>query len=266
MKGLALAALADACRGGSFSVGLELIDFATGLGEDSVDVDLHAGGFAAAVVGHEDVLVGRVNHVTRGHYLDRVVGPLADDVDAEVAAGLEEVPALGALRVVHPSDDRTGAFDLVGLDPGGGGECLLGAEVAGGADDEMRTLLEDWRRTDLAGLVPGHGLACGGGAGWDALAFVEGEAGDESLGRDVCIKVGGLGRREPLLEKRRAELAGRGDLFVALGDLGGQDVPARTVGVGREVEHWALAVLHVAIEAALGGVPEEGRHRVEVLL
>ena len=211
-------------------------------------------------------MVGRVDGIARGDHLDRVVGPLADDVDAEVAAGLEEVPALGALRVVHPSDDRTGAFDLVGLDPGGGGECLLGAEVAGGADDEMRTLLKDRCWTDLAGLVPGHGLACGGRTGGDAVAFVEGEPGDERLGGNVRVEVGGLGRREPLLEKRRAELTGRGDLFVTLGDFAREGVPARTVGVGREVEHRALAVLHVAIESALGGVPEEGGHRVEVLL
>ena len=63
--------------------------------------------------------------------------PLADDVDAEIAAGLEEVPALGLLRVIHARDDRTRAFGLVRLDPGARGEGLLGAEVAGLAEDEV---------------------------------------------------------------------------------------------------------------------------------
>ena len=233
MEGFALAALADAGRGRGLGVRLELVDLRAGLGEDAVDVDLHAGGLAAAVVGHEHMLVGGVDGIARGRDLDGVIGPLADDVDAEVAAGLEEVPALRALRVIHARDDRARAFDLVGLDPGAGGEGLLGAEVTGLAEDEVGAFLEDGSRTGLAVLHPGDRLAGGGRAGGQAFAFVQGEAGDEVLGRDVGVEVGGLGLGEPLFEERRAELTGRGDLLVALGDFAREGVPARPIRIGR---------------------------------
>ena len=54
-------------------------------------------------------------------------------------------------------------------------------------------------------------------------------------------------------------------MFLGGFDLGRERVPARTVGVGGQVDHGAAAILHVAVEAGLGRVAEEGGQRVEIL-
>ena len=170
---LAGTALTESRRGGGGRRSLELVDVGLGFGEDAIDVELYAGALTAAVVRHKNVLPDAgLQQVLGGADLEGVVGPFADDVKAEVLTGLEEVPTLSGLSVIHAGDDGAVAFHFSGANPGADAEGFLRVEVAQLANDEIGALLESGGGAEFTVGLPDDWFAVCGCTCGQSLAFV----------------------------------------------------------------------------------------------
>ena len=256
---LARAALAEAGGGLGLAGRRQLIDLEVERGHDAVDVKFNALGFAAAVVGQEDMLPGILfgDGLSGGH-LDGVDGPLANQVETIVGVGEEERPALRGLRVVHAGDEGLCPHHGAGTEPAADGEGLLCIEVADVTELEVSAFFDSEGGPAAAFFNPGGGSAVDLGLCGDAGAFIQGETTQQALRRDVLVEVRGLEFSKPTFEVLAGDIAKVAGLLLGGFDFSWQCVPARTVGVGRQVNHRAAAVLHVAVEAGLGRVAEEG--------
>ncbi len=260
------AALAEAGRCLGLAGSRQGVDLELQRRHHAIDIESDAFGLAAAIVGDEDVLPGvLLGERLGGRDLDGVIGPLADQVKAVVGVGEEERPALRGLRIVHPGDEGLRAHHGGRAEPAADGERLLRVEVADLTEIEVGTFLEGDGAAVAAFLEPRRGGAVGLGLRWDAGPFVERETTEQPLGRDVLVEVRGFEFGEPTIEVLAGRVAEVARLFLGGFDLGRERVPSRTVGVGREVDHRTATILHVAVEAGLGRVAEEGGQRVEVL-
>ena len=169
------------------------------------------------------------------------------------------------LRIVHAGDECLGAGHGSGAEPATDGEGLFGIEVADLTEVEVRAFLDGDGAAMAAFLNPGGGRAVDLGLRRDTGAFVQREATKKTLRGDVLIEVGWLELSEPNVEVLNGCVAEVARLFLGGFNLLRERVPARTVGVARQGEHGPTTVFHVAVEAGLGRVAEEGGQRVEVL-
>ena len=199
-----------------------------------------------------------------GGNLDGVVGPLADEVEAVVGVSEEERPALRGLRIVHAGDECLGAGHGSGAEPATDRKGFFGIEVADLTEVEVGAFLDGDGGAMAAFLNPGGRRAVDLGLRRDTGAFVQREATKKTLRGDVLVEVCGLELGEPNVEVLNGGVTEVACLFLGGFNLLWQRVPARTVGVARQGEHGPTTVFHVAVEAGLGRVAEEGGQRVEV--
>ena len=80
----------------------------------SVQVDLHSGSAARAVVGNEHVSPHAGLHLILGHDLECVRRPLVDEMARDAPVFDPEIPASIIVAIVHPSKNRPDQIRLVG--------------------------------------------------------------------------------------------------------------------------------------------------------
>ena len=155
-------------------------------------------------------------------------------------------------------------MDARGAEPAADRQGLHRVEVADLAQFQIGALLEERGGSGLAVLAPGE-RAGGARLRGQAGTLIQGEAPEEALGGDVLLEVGRLQFGHPAVEilLRVGPLVLRG--LLGRLNLRRQSLEARAVGLGRQNEDRAAAILDVAVEAGLGRVAEEGCERVEVL-
>ena len=269
---LVLAALADADGdGGSDGIG-QLVDLDAGLGRAAVDEDLEAGGFAGAVVGHEDMLpFARLERVLRGDDLEGILRPRMDQVDGVVAIVGEEVPAAEVGGLIHAGDDGLIGATAGNSDPGAVAEGLVALEVGDVAEVRGGLGCQDEGRPEATVGLPGRIL---GGLDLLERALGDGEFPAGALVEDGVDEKVGVGRADaeafgPCLDGPFVEVGARIaaavlEALLHAGDLGGNRLPAGLVLVALRDDHAGVGVPDIAVETALGGVPEIGGHRVEI--
>ena len=195
-----------------------------------------------------------------------VLREIADEVEAVVGVSKEERPALRGLRVVHAGDKCLVACQGSGAEPATDRKGLFRIEVTDLAEVEVGAFLDSDGAAMAAFLNPGGSRAVHLGLRRDTGAFVKREATKKTLRGDVLVEVGRLELGEPNVEVLNGCVAEVACLFLGGFNLFWERDPAWTVGVGGQVDHGAATILHVAVEAGLGRVAEEGRQRIEILL
>ena len=158
---LAVMALGDFERHRRANAVLETVGDGSRFLRKAVDIDLHAGRLARAVVGDEQVVPLPQLDRCIGNYLDGVLLPFADDVGPDPIFFDPEIPAAVVVLVVHARQDGAELCSFCQVDPRPIRECLVGVEIAGLRDlDHAARLALVCLGGDMA-VVPGD-AALGG--------------------------------------------------------------------------------------------------------
>ena len=244
----------------------------------AIQVDLHSGGFTGTIVGETGV-----DPLATGNAgcfdTDCTLRPVADDVDDELVALNEEIPAaMGiAFRSTHAGKKRTVAGDRVGRSESEHGPCpgregLIGLEVAFGRQRQAGVHVEARRRPQPAILAPIQRVGVGRvarGAGLRrgvaddlACSFVEFQA---HLQRIRSHRKRFVATREPGFETIRCRTTTGLVVFPGGRAFRHRRLEGRALLGFRQVQH-RPRVVDVLVPGLAVDVVEEGGQRIEVLL
>ena len=270
---MSLAPLSDAQRNRRADGVLQVVLFGIKRRLDAIDIHPQALGLTGAVVGDEDMLEGLLlDHVGLGRNLQRVLRPLAHDVDAELLVALVKIPATMFLAHIHARDHAGIPRRLAHAHPRAVTEGVRLFEIACVAKIETHAFLQDQRRAELAfrpllfarernpaRRPDRHREAV-------ALAHIERGVQDEVGDVQLSVEVSTLRAGEPAIERGLRFGAPRRNLARRRSNFARQRGPAR--GVFRRLRHEDArgGVLRVAVLRGLRRVPEERLHRIEIFL
>ena len=213
-----------------------------------------------------------LDHVGFRRNFQRVLRPLAHDVDAELLVALVKIPATMVLAHIHARDHAGIPRRLAHAHPRAVTEGVRLFEIACVAKIETHAFLQDQRRAELAfrpllfarernpaRRPDRHREAV-------ALAHIERGVQDEVGDVQLSVEVSTLRAGEPAIERGLRFGAPRRNLARRRSNFARQRGPAR--GVFRRLRHEDArgGVLRVAVLRGLRRVPEERLHRIEIFL
>ena len=245
------------------------------VGCHAIDIQAHTVSTAGAVAGQQDMLpLALLGQRLAGADLEGVLGPAVHQMRAEGAVLVPQIPTAISLGVVHAGQQRPGGRGLLGHEePAAERERLAQFEVARiGKSQRLARVGEQGCPEGTTGFP--RRLA-GGLEGLRASGHSDGHGGARALVERGFERQVSAQRRLEFREFQSTGPSIEGAFCVLLaglhGLLGGlkgprQSIPPGAVlGIGHQKDA-GLGILHIAIEPALLGVPEEGRHRIKILL
>ena len=201
-----------------------------------------------------------------------ILGPLVDDVHANLAALVPEVPTGVARSGFHAGGNRTGLGPRRELDPGSDREGLLGSKITHVVQLDRGAGLDGERLGGQLAVFPGEAVLqvdrprLAGDGQVDVVALfliqrcVEGQPGRGKAGREVL----GLDLGEPLIKVSPGIVLAGGRLLLILCDLFRDHRITGTV-LGFRNRDDRRGVVDVAVHGPLRGVVEKSRQGVKVL-